>query len=148
MLCDLLHLLINIVSLSDIANSLRTASGMTVCFTYCVYCTVYACMCYPCPSCRHTTAASRSSQSLLQMVPHTPFKYTSTVPSNLDLPPCSRKEPANTHKKWVKLECCWPSLFRQGIKVNVLQTIGSAGLRNFDKCAHYKCSHSYAARKH
>lgn len=73
----------------------NSTSGMTVCYICCIN----VCMCYPCPSCRHTTAASRSSQSLLQMVPHTPFRYTSTVPSNLDLPPCSRKEPANAHKK-------------------------------------------------
>ncbi len=93
--------LANVVSHQDIAHSSihnyrNSTSAMTVCYTYCMYMCVY--VYYPCPSCRHTTAASRSSQPLPQMVPHTPFRYTSTVPSSLDLPPCSRKEPANAHK--------------------------------------------------
>ncbi len=91
--------LANVVSHQDIAHSSihnyrNSTSAMTVCYTYCMY----MCVCVL-PLSQLST--HHSGISVIPAVtadgsPHT-FRYTSTVPSSLDLPPCSRKEPA-AHK--------------------------------------------------
>lgn len=43
-----------------------------------------------CPSCWHTTAAFRSFQPESQMLPHSPWRYTSTRPCFRLLPPTRR----------------------------------------------------------
>lgn len=60
---------------------------------------------HPSSSCLQTTPASSSSQSLPQTDPQTPPRYTSTLPSSLERPPCRRTEPGVEKKIREKKLC-------------------------------------------
>lgn len=126
------------VSLSDIANSLRTAKIVQVVWQYVLHmCVLYSICVLPLSQ----LSTHHSGISVIPVItadgsPHTiQIHFYCTIQlGSASLQ--SQRACKYTQKKWVKLECCWPSLLRQLMKVNVLQTIGSAGHRNFDKCAH------------
>lgn len=54
---------------------------------------------YLCPSCLHTTAAFRSFQPESQILPQSPWRYTSTRPSFLLLPPTRRTRGPDRKRK-------------------------------------------------
>ncbi len=54
-----------------------------------------------CPSCLHTTAAFRSFQPESQILPQSPWRYTSTRPSFLLLPPTRRTRGPDRKKKTI-----------------------------------------------
>lgn len=103
---------------------------------------------HPLPSCLQTTVASSSPQSLLQMDPHVPPRYTSTLPSSLERPPCRRTEPEmerRLEKSRCKTVCnVQKNLFGEHLSLKCVWGGGAkTGTKSGEKKRHYASSKTH-----